>query len=139
MSLLSIDITKVKRPSLRGVTLPPPPQAREPIREIPPEDPIYTRLVAINPILEDLVKALDLVNITPRGPKIADSYRLTTIAGEVLLPEVGYSREEAIERIREITKVDQERAERGLNLMVEAGAIEATPAGIYYLAGSTPF
>jgi hypothetical protein len=136
MNLLSIDITKVKRPSLKGLTLP---QVREPIKEIPPEDPIFTRMVAINPILEELVETLDLVNITPRGPKIADSYRLTTIAGEVFLPEVSYTREEAIERIREVTKVDQERAERGLKLMFETGAIERTPAGSYYLAGSTPF
>lgn len=138
MSLLS-EYNKARQLPRGGLKLPPP-QVAEPVKvEMPPEDPDYSRLVSINPILGELVDTLGLVHIKPRGPKIADSYRLSVIAGDVFTGENSYTQEEAIERIREVTKVNQERAERGFKLMEEAGAIERTPAGSYFLAGSTPF
>ena len=69
MSLLSTDITKVKRLSLREVKLPAPELRVEPITPIlverPPSDEeiAYSKLVAINPIIEELVERLDLVSI----------------------------------------------------------------------------
>lgn len=69
MSLLSTDITKVKRLSLREVKLPAPELRVEPITPIlverPPTDEeiAYSKLVAINPIIEELVERLDLVSI----------------------------------------------------------------------------
>jgi hypothetical protein len=69
MSLLSTDITKVKRLSLREVKLPAPEIRVEPITPIlverPPtaEEIAYSNLVAINPLLEELVERLDLVSI----------------------------------------------------------------------------
>ena len=62
MSLLNVDIAKVKRLSLRGVKLP----TTERRVEKPPTDEeiAYSRLVAINPQLEELVERLDLVSIT---------------------------------------------------------------------------
>ena len=68
MSLLSTDITKVKRLSLREIKLPPPERRVEPITPIlverPPkdEDVIYSRFCAINPLIEELVERLDLVS-----------------------------------------------------------------------------
>ena len=70
MSLLSTDITKVKRLSLREVKLPTTERKVEPITPIlverPPTDEeiAYSRLVAINPLIEELVERLDLVSIT---------------------------------------------------------------------------
>ena len=60
MSLLSTDITKVKRLSLREVKLPAPELRVEPITPIlverPPSDEeiAYNKLVAINPLIEEL-------------------------------------------------------------------------------------
>ena len=68
MSLLSTDITKPKRLSLKEVKLPALHQRVEPITPIqvdrPPtvEEIVYSRLVAINPLIEDLVERLDLVS-----------------------------------------------------------------------------
>jgi len=165
MSLLSIDITKVKRLSLGEVKLPAPELRVEPITPIlverPPtnEEIVYSKLVAINPLLEELVERLDLVSIKTGDrikkvelkqdykphpePKIKaqeiDKPKLIALAKTVIEGENSYTKEEVIERIKEVTKVNQERAERGFNLILQAGAIEATPGDRYYLTGSTPF
>ena len=85
MSLLSTDITKVKRLSLKEVKLPAPElrdiEPTPPIKvERPPtdEDIAYSKLVAINPLLEELVERLDLVSITTgeRREALTSSYRL---------------------------------------------------------------
>ena len=70
MSLLSTDIAKVKRLSLREVKLPAPEIRVEPITPIlverPPTDEeiAYSKLVAINPLIEELVERLDPVSYT---------------------------------------------------------------------------
>ena len=166
MSLLSTDITKVKRLSLKEVKLPAPE-----LRDIEPTPPIkverpptdeeiaYSKLVAINPLLEELVERLDLISITT-GERIRkvelredikphpepeikakeiDRPKLIALAQRVIEGENSYSREEIIERIKEATNVSQERAERGFNLILQAGAIEPTLGDRYYLTGSTPF
>ena len=165
MSLLSTDIAKVKRLSLREVKLPTPERRVEPITPIlverPPTDEeiVYSKLVAINPLLEELVERLDLVSITT-GERIKkvelredikphpepeikakeiDKPKLIALAHRVIEGENSCSREEIIERIKEVTNVSQERAERGFNLMLQAGAIEPTLGDRYYLTGSTPF
>jgi hypothetical protein len=160
MRLLSTDISKVKRLSLREVKLPAP--EVEPITikvERPPTDEeiAYSKLVAINPIVEELVKRLDLVSITTGErinkvevreeykphPKVKaqelDKPRLIALAQRVIEGESSYTKEEVIERIKEATKVSQERAEVGFNLILQAGAIEPTLRDRYYLTGSTPF
>jgi hypothetical protein len=69
MSLLSTDITKLKSLSLRDVKLPAPELRVEPITPILVERPLsdeeiaYSKLIAINPIIEELVERLDLVSI----------------------------------------------------------------------------
>jgi len=167
MSLLNVDIAKVKRLSLREVKLPTTERRVEPITPIlvekPPTDEeiayTYSRLVAINPLLEELVERLDLVSITT-GERIRkvelredikphpepeikakeiDKPKLIALAQRVIEGENSYSREEIIERIKEVTNVSQERAERGFNLILQAGAIEPTLGDRYYLTGSTPF
>src|SRR5690554_7917511 len=68
-SLLNTDITKVKRLSLREVKLPtterrvdpPPIQVERPPTD---EEIAYSKLVAINPLLEELVERFDLVSET---------------------------------------------------------------------------
>lgn len=165
MSLLSTDIAKVKRLSLREVKLPTTERRVEPITPIQVERPptaeeiAYSRLVAINPLIEELVERLDLVSITTGErirkvelredikphpePKVKaqeiDRPKLIALAQRVIEGENGYSREEIIERIKEATNVNQERAERGFNLILQAGAIEPTLGDRYYLTGSTPF
>jgi len=166
MSLLSTDIAKVKRLSLREVKLPTTERKVEPITPIlverPPTDEeiAYSRLVAINPQrIEELVERLDLVSITT-GERIRkvelredikphpepeikakeiDKPKLIALAQRVIEGYNSYSREEIIERIKEATNVNQERAERGFNLILQAGAIEPTLGDRYYLTGSTPF
>ena len=165
MSLLSTDITKVKRLSLREVKLPTTERRVEPITPIlvertPTDEEIaYSRLVAINPLIEELVERLDLVSITTRErikkvelredikphpePKVKaqeiDKPKLIALAQRVIEGENSYSKEEIIARIKEATNVNQERADRGFNLILQAGAIEPTLGDRYYLTGSTPF
>lgn len=166
MSLLSTDIAKVKRLSLREVKLPTTERKVEPITPIlverPPtnEEIAYSRLVAINPLIKELVERLDLVSITT-GERIKkvelredikphpepeikaqeiDRPKLIALAQRVIEGENSYTKEEIIERIKEATNVNQERAERGFNLILQAGAIEQTiNPELYYLVGSTPF
>lgn len=166
MSLLSTDITKVKRLSLRDTKLPTPERKVEPITPIqverPPTDEeiAYSRLVAINPLLEELVERLDLVSIITgeriRKVELREEYKphpkpeikaqeidkpkLIALAQRVIEEKNSYTKEEIIERIKEATYVSQERAERGFNLILQAGAIEPTiNPELYYLTGSTPF
>lgn len=165
MSLLSTDITKVKRLSLREVKIPTPELRVEPITsttvERPPSDEeiIYSKLVSSNPLIEELVEILDLVSIKTGKrirkvelredikphpepevtPKEIDKPKLIALAQRVIEGENNYSKEDVIARIKEATNVNQERAERAFNLMLQAGAIEITPGGRYYLTGSTPF
>lgn len=165
MSLLSTDITKVKRLSLRELKLPAPELRVEPITPIlverPPSDEeiAYSKLVAINPLIEELVERLDLVSIKP-GERIKkvelreeikphpepevkakeiDKPKLIALAQRVIKGEDSYSKEDIIDRVKEATNVSQERAERGFNLILQAGAIEPTLGDRYYLTGSTPF
>ena len=165
MSLLSTDIAKVKRFSLREVKLPTTERRVEPITPIlverPPTDEeiAYSKLVAINPLIEELVERLDLVSeitgerikkaelredIKPHQepeikPQEIDEPNLIALAQRVIEGEDSYYKEEIIERIKEATNVNQERAERGFNLILQAGAIEPTLRDRYYLTGSTPF
>jgi hypothetical protein len=162
MSLLSTDITKVKRLSLKEVKLPAPELRIEPIQvERPPTDEeiAYSKLVAINPLIEELVERLDLVSITTGErikkvelredikphpePKIKaqeiDKPKLIALAQRVIEGENSYSKEEIVARLKEATNVNQERAEIGFKLMLQAGALETTPAETYYLINSTPF
>jgi len=118
MSLLSTDITKVKRLSLREVKLPAPESRVEPITHIQIERP--------HPELE--VK-----------PQEIDKPKLIALAQRVIEVENNYSKEDIIARIKEATNVSQERAEIGFNLMLQALAIEPTPGYNYYLTGSSPF
>jgi len=146
MSLLSENIAKVKRLPLREVKLPAP-ESQEPGKAITREEITYSRLLAKYPLLESLVETLDLVSLQT-GERIrrvevkdepVDSSRLIALAIKILEPENSYSQEEVITRLQEATKVSQERAERGFNLMLRIGAIEPTGGERYYLPGSTPF
>lgn len=122
MSLLSADITKVKRLSLS------PPKAVKPARRVesppPAEEPASVNL---EPIAE-------------ASPQDIDIPRLTALAQRTLRGNNGYTREEVVELIKLTTKVNQQRAERGFTLMLQAQTIEQAPnPEIYYLTGSTPF
>ena len=162
MSLLSTDITKVKRLSLREVKLPAPELRVEPLTPIqverPPTDEeiIYSKLVAINPQVEELVEHLNLVSIKtgerinkvelredikphPEPTQEIDKPKLMALARRVIEGESSYTQSQIVERIKEATNVNQDRAEVGFKLILQAGAIEPTPGGRYYLTGSTPF
>ena len=161
MSLLSTDISKVKRLSLREVKLPAPELRVEPLTPIlverPPtnEEIAYSKLVVINPLLEELVDRLDLVSETT-GERIKkvelreeykphpeikeiDKPKLIALAQRVIKEAYSYSKDEVIDLIKDTTNVTTERAERGFNLMLQAGDIELTLGDSYYLTGSTPF
>ena len=164
MSLLSTDITKVKRLSLKEVKLP----AKEPKVEtgpkeveIPPTDEeiAYSRFILINPTIETLVERLNLVS-SETGERIkkvelpeeykklpepevkskeVDKPKLLALALRILNGERTYTKEDVIGRIIADMKVNQERAEKGFNLLLQVGAIQPVGWGRYYLTGSTPF
>jgi hypothetical protein len=164
MSLLSTDITKVKRLSLKEVKLP----AKEPKVEtapkeveIPPTDEeiAYSRFILINPTIETLVERLNLVS-SETGERIkkvelpeeykklpepevkskeVDKPKLLALALRILNGERTYTKEDITGRIVADMKVNQERAEKGFNLLLQVGAIQPVGWGRYYLTGSTPF
>jgi hypothetical protein len=164
MKLLSIDITKVKRLSLREVKLPATELRVEPITPIlverPPsdEDIAYSKLLAINPFIEEWANSLDLVSIKTgekfkkvelredikphQEPDVKaqeiDQPKLIALAQRVIEGENSYSKEEIVARIKKTTKLSQDRAERDFSMILQAGAIEHTGER-YYLTGSTPF
>jgi len=138
MSLLSIDITKVKRPSLRDVKLPAPEPRVEPVTlnktEPPPtaEEIAYSRIVAINPLVEELVKGLNLVSC--KTGQIIEKIDLKQ------LEERSYSKETLVNWIIREANVNRERAEKGFIYMLEEAMIQETiDPELYYLTGSTPF
>jgi hypothetical protein len=162
MSLLSTDITKVKRLSLKEVKLPAPELRVEPITPIQVERPpsfeeiAYSRIVRSYPLVEDLVGRLELVssktgerikrvelieeyNPHPE-PQEIDKPKLIALAERAIKGEYSYRKEGIVARIKEATNVSQERAEVGFNLMLQAGAIEQTiNREFFFLGGSTPF
>ena len=154
MSLLSTDLSKVKKLSLKGVRLPIKDKEPEPTIYPPSPDEIsYSKLVAINPLIEELVDRLNLVsNITgerikkvdiphpePEKKTEIDKPKLIALAQRLLKGETSYSKEELIVIIKEATNVNQDRADIGFNLILQAGAIERLIGERYCLTGSTPF
>ena len=152
MSLRSVDISKVRRLSLRDVKLP----ATEvrvdtPTLRIdrPPTDEeiTYSKIIDSNPLIEKLVDRLKLVSNTT-GERLRkvdlpaqeiNKPQLIALAKRFIEKDNSYTKEEVIERIKEATKVTQDRAEKGFNLILQAGAIELTQGERYYLTGSNPF
>ena len=138
MSLLSTDITKVKRLSLREVKIPTTERRVEPVNptlvERPPtgEEIAYSKLIAINPLIEDLVEGLDLVSC--KTGQIIEKIDLKQ------LEERSYSKETLVNWIIRETNVNRERAEKGFIYMLDEAIIQETiNPELYYLVGSTPF
>jgi hypothetical protein len=158
MSLLSVDISKANRLSLTELRLPAPQRRLEPVKPTQPiprppteEELIYSKLVAINPLIEELVETLDLVSITTgqrirrvelpveEQPTQPDSSRLLALAQSLLKPQNSYTKKEIIERIAQGSNVSEQRAETGFTLLLRADIIAPTLGDTYYLADSTPF
>jgi hypothetical protein len=144
MSLLTTDIRKERRLSLKDVKLPAP--EIKPIKVEAPstaEERMYSKIVEKYPLFLEAVELLDLVSpVTGTRVKIVDTKpsreTLIALAKRLIKGEAMHSKEEIIEAIKTGSKVSQERAEKGFSLMLEAGAFE--PIGdSYYLTGSTPF
>lgn len=64
---------------------------------------------------------------------------LEQVAADVFLPNDHTPPEQAVQRIAQTTGSTPRAAASLLDRMVELGHVEQTPAGTYYLAGSTPF
>jgi hypothetical protein len=154
MSLLTTDITKVKRLSLKEVKLPAKVKPTQVERPPSTEEIAYSKIVANNPLIEELVERLDLVSIDTGErikkvetreeikphPMEIDKPQLIALAQRIIEGGNGYTKEEVIKRIKEATNVNQERAGRGFIAMLQAGAIEQTrDLNIYHLFNSTPF
>lgn len=153
MSLKNIDLSKVRRPSLKGIRLPEP-KPRPPViyGELPTWEEedyseiqrAYSKLLDKNPVIGDLVEAMDLVSpTTGERIKVAETEKeppqLKDIARGIMEERNNYSKEEIIARLQERTGGDEQRAEKGFNLLLGAGTIERTSGGRYCLTGSTPF
>jgi len=148
MRLQDTDITKVKRLSLREVKLPAKQETSVELNTAPQspsdEEVMYETMISKYPLLEALVSSLDLVLIKTEKkadikPHPVDSSKLRRIAESILSRNTSYSGEEVVYRIQREAEVSRDRAERGFILMVEAGIIETTDQGTYYLGGSAPF
>jgi hypothetical protein len=144
MGLLTTDIRKERRLSIKDVKLPAP--EIKPIKVEAPstaEERMYSKIVEKYPLFLEAVELLDLVSpVTGTRVKIVDTKpsreTLIALAKRLIKGEAIHSKEEIIEAIKTGSKVSQERAEKGFSLMLEAGAFE--PIGdSYYLTGSTPF
>lgn len=82
--------------------------------------------------------------LTPKPLSFGDvpsksTRKLQDLAHRSIPEQDSFTQEEAVELIAKTTGTDTTRARTGLNAMVAAGAIERTPSGRYFLAGSTPF
>jgi hypothetical protein len=144
MGLLTTDIRKERRLSLKDVKLPAP--EIKPIKVEAPstaEERMYSKIVEKYPLFLEAVELLDLVSpVTGTRVKIVDTKpsreTLIALAKRLIKGEAIHSKEEIIEAIKTGSKVSQERAEKGFSLMLEAGAFESI-GDSYYLTGSTPF
>jgi hypothetical protein len=122
MSLLSADITKAKRLSLS------PPKAVKPASQVG------------SPLVTPAPASVNLEPLAEAPSQDIDIPKLMALAQRTLRGNNGYTREEVVDLIKQTTKVNQQRAERGFTLMLQAQTIEQAPnPEIYYLAGSTPF
>ena len=150
MSLLSTDLRTVKKLSLKGVRLPIKDKEPEPINYPPsPEEISYSKLVAINPLIEELVDRFNLVSnttgkrirkIDPHPEPEINKLKLIDLAKVLLKGETSYSKEEIINLIKIEIGIDIYTAETGFNLMRDSKIIKlAKVTGLYYLQGSTPF
>ena len=121
MSLSNIDITKINKLSLKDIR---PPDKEAPIIIAPTDEEInYSKLIAEVPLFKQLVNTLNLVS-TKTGERIKEvDLRLLAIAQKVIKQDELLNKQELIERIARATNVDSLRAERGINLMVEAGVV----------------
>ena len=114
----------------------------------------YEHLARKNPALNDLVASLDLIETgnpslvqvvraeVPQHKSVsspADRERLRSLATNTLEQGTSYSRPEAIDKIMVTTGVTRERAENGLNLMLEETIVSLTSAGTYFLSDTVPF
>lgn len=150
MSLLSTDLRTVKKLSLKGVRLPIKDKEPEPTIYPPsPEEISYSKLVAINPLIEELVDRFNLVSnttgerirkIEPHPEPEVNKVKLIALAQRLLKGETSYSKEEIIDIIKTEIGIDILRAETGFNLMKDSKVIKIVKAtGLYYLESSTPF
>jgi hypothetical protein len=118
------------------VSTPHPPAATE-------EDIAYSRIVKTYPHVGEFIKRFDFVSELTEEPLrrvgLPAATLLTDLAVKIIGPENSLTPGQIITDIRAETNVNQTRAEAGFNLMSQKNIIEATPAGTYYLTGSTPF
>jgi hypothetical protein len=147
LGFLTKGIKTKRRLSLkRRVT---PPQVEEPRSPAPrveapftPREIGFNRMLQESPALNSLVVEFSLVEEDSGEPIRMiprDVRRLITLSREALEPERSYSPDEIRERLIDVTGVTRERADNGLNRLIDTGALEHNGAGRYFLAGSTPF
>jgi hypothetical protein len=142
MRLLSTDISKVKRLSLREVKLPTPERKVDPItptlveRPLTAEELTYSKLITINPLLEELVDRLDLISNTT-GERIKKVELKTEIKPQLdLKTELQKIKGEAnYSKIELLSFLSLEIVES----LIKAKDLILTRVGTYYLRGSTPF
>lgn len=136
MSLLSAKI-----PAKRRLAFSPTPNSQEKAPPSSIEDLRYSRLLALDPVLEALVEAFDLVDSkTGKSPERGDLAPYYKTAKRLLSPEESYTEEEIKHRIREEYKATPSRAEEVFKKLLASGAILPTlNPDLYYLGGSTPF
>lgn len=155
MRLHGEDISKLKILSSLDVKLPAPEVKIEPMDgQYSPtdEETVYSKIIAINPLIEDLIKELDIVSSRTgeQIEKVKSMYQLRlvetvshpqllTLAQRIISKEDTYTKQEVVIRLRDEAKVSHERAKTGFCLMIKAGIIQPTKGGRYCLTKHDPF
>lgn len=159
MGLLSTDIKKVKRLSLKEVKLPTKERIAEPTTPIKVERPpldeeiAYSKIVASYPLTETLVESLDLVSPTTKkrirkvemlednkpSSELEDKATLKDFAQDIVGERGNYTKQEIVRRIKLATNSNQDKAEESFNLLLKFNLITPTLGRTYYLTSSTPF
>lgn len=149
MGLLSINISKEKKLSIKDVKLTAPTIK---VNGPSSEEVAYNKLIELNPHVKKMAVRLDLVSSvnekqievtpqkTPPVSKQVDKDKLIALAIKILEPERTYRKSQIIDILQTQTRASLERAEMGFTLMFQVKAIEQTAdVNLFYLANSTPF
>lgn len=155
-TLKNIDLNSRKKLYFKPIEATTSPQKIEPKKvERPPtdEDIAFSFMLSENKYLQLLVDTFDLiapkvvdVNKTTPDPKALKqpqrdikTDKLKLLTTQILELENCYKAEEIIDKIKDKTKVNSQRAREGFKLMLDKETIEVMQGDWYILKGSTPF
>jgi hypothetical protein len=149
MSSLVVDVRQLRRKKVLLPTPAPVVAAAPPINQT-----TFERLMEKSPEFTRLVKSLDLVEVSPvalvasrlvplpelqPAPTAPTDAKVKAIAERTFNTCQSYTRAGALALLVAATSVSEERAAKGLDMMLAQGILSTTGNQSYYLTESTPF